>query len=788
MQMKILYALLFSVTMLNGLSAQMSAMAGAEGERWSNDLLRTAEKVEFTDAYRREYKVEAGRIVTETAREPINFKDATGKWKPLLTDFTAAGSEGFVAINQVYPLYVSTQGQISILPAQTPEPGFPVNKDFKGLQMQTQKVFGHSGFGEPTPHGPNGLAFVQNPSGIIKHVIFRNNALKTEFLIHQLQGLDLHAGIVEQLMVPGAVNMQKHPDLPFTYSVLDSKGSEISRLEPVVITDATGAFSTAEYEIQSRGNGRFEVRYFPNVSWMSSPERVFPITIDPLITGPTEQWVGGVMPSCLLPNFNVDSILVTIPGQITITGVFVTGSYYADPFSAAVMENGFMFFSSQCNSTPQQTVGPPNGSLPGTAYLLDIDYRNPLTCCLGQSCSQRTFWVRMHIGRNVGPNVCNSSLVYYTPTTQWPFRVFVEGRTLETAGLIWTVQPNQLCADQCELKMRPFIRYGVPPYTVTHPWSPTAQMGSIATTCAILISSDEMTLTRPNCPEYCGITTNLQVPIPSATDACGNTAAGFTIKTVNVKPVPIITVSPSDYKVCSGSPASFTFLSCNVGNTNFTWTSNGVSGSGSTVDSTFNFTGNGVDSIPFVVNAIANGCSAPPFTFKLPVHPIPQAKIDAPDAVIIFQPFDVLDSSNYFGGVGNSWVWNMGDGSPDFFTETGNHNYSQPGEYTICLEVANEAGCKDSICQKIIVLPVDVIMPNVVTPNGDGKNDLLEIPYLPFYGQSHITVLNRWGIIVYNNEDYKNDWNPSHLVDGTYYYILSLPDGKKYSSTLNIFH
>ena len=68
---------------------------------------------------------------------------------------------------------------------------------------------------------------------------------------------------------------------------------------------------------------------------------------------------------------------------------------------------------------------------------------------------------------------------------------------------------------------------------------------------------------------------------------------------------------------------------------------------------------------------------------------------------------------------------------------------------------------------------------NVITPNSDGMNDVLEIegfdPDAP-NNKSEIVIYNQWGNVVYSTSSYKNNWrgtfkdNP--LPEGTYYFIF----------------
>ncbi|HWZ35617.1 MAG TPA: gliding motility-associated C-terminal domain-containing protein [Mucilaginibacter sp.] len=65
-----------------------------------------------------------------------------------------------------------------------------------------------------------------------------------------------------------------------------------------------------------------------------------------------------------------------------------------------------------------------------------------------------------------------------------------------------------------------------------------------------------------------------------------------------------------------------------------------------------------------------------------------------------------------------------------------------------------------------------LVITNVFTPNGDGVNDTFVIPHLETYTENEITIINRWGNVVYQKTNYKNDWDGSGLVEGTYFYVL----------------
>jgi len=73
--------------------------------------------------------------------------------------------------------------------------------------------------------------------------------------------------------------------------------------------------------------------------------------------------------------------------------------------------------------------------------------------------------------------------------------------------------------------------------------------------------------------------------------------------------------------------------------------------------------------------------------------------------------------------------------------------------------------------------PPIIIVPNVMTPNGDGMNDIFEIRYIDLYDVKKLTIYNRWGTIVYQSDDYQNDWDGGNVADGVYFYVLELWKG-----------
>ncbi|MBO9733008.1 MAG: gliding motility-associated C-terminal domain-containing protein [Chitinophaga sp.] len=76
---------------------------------------------------------------------------------------------------------------------------------------------------------------------------------------------------------------------------------------------------------------------------------------------------------------------------------------------------------------------------------------------------------------------------------------------------------------------------------------------------------------------------------------------------------------------------------------------------------------------------------------------------------------------------------------------------------------------------QLLILPLHI--PNAITPNGDGVNDVFVISGLEQYPENELTILNRWGNHVFEQKGYTQNWSGKGLNEGTYFYLLRVKDG-----------
>jgi hypothetical protein len=146
---------------------------------------------------------------------------------------------------------------------------------------------------------------------------------------------------------------------------------------------------------------------------------------------------------------------------------------------------------------------------------------------------------------------------------------------------------------------------------------------------------------------------------------------------------------------------------------------------------------------------------------------------------------DSITLSNFF--------WSLENGNSSNLAEP-TFSFNSLGEHTVKFEYTTMNGCIDSSLTIVNVESVKLLVPNVMTPNGDGANDTFIITIKPpeeedagralgtgsgnyqpindFYISNELVVFNRWGKKVFEASNYNNDWDGGSLPNGTYFYVL----------------
>lgn len=260
-------------------------------------------------------------------------------------------------------------------------------------------------------------------------------------------------------------------------------------------------------------------------------------------------------------------------------------------------------------------------------------------------------------------------------------------------------------------------------------------------------------------------TPNVGIYSVTVTDAnlCSASATVATILSI-----PTVTLISSDLVICPGECSEITA----VGTSSFTpftysWSNNNTfTGDSSLVCSA---------GIVSVTATDAKGCIATN-TIAVVNDIIPVASFTAtpPSPVTPGQLINFTSTSTIASGSISTTVWTFGDGNGASGSPV-NHAYLTVGTFPVVLIVTGSNGCMDTAVVNYVVDAI-IEIPNVFTPNGDNVNDFLKFKNLEVFGNNNLTIFNRWGKKIFEQDNYKNDWNGGGFNDGTYFFILSVPE------------
>jgi PKD repeat protein len=161
------------------------------------------------------------------------------------------------------------------------------------------------------------------------------------------------------------------------------------------------------------------------------------------------------------------------------------------------------------------------------------------------------------------------------------------------------------------------------------------------------------------------------------------------------------------------------------------------------------------------------GCEV---SYKLPPITVLDDGLDAsftaspnganPEQMIVF-----TDNSSALSSTIVSWQWDFGDKEISSLTNASQqYAYSNSGKYKVVLTVKDDLFCEASDTVIVTIFELEIWLPNVISTNNDGVNELFVLPFDAFKNYK-VTILNRWGNIMRIGERDPND--PLFLWDGT---------------------
>jgi len=244
---------------------------------------------------------------------------------------------------------------------------------------------------------------------------------------------------------------------------------------------------------------------------------------------------------------------------------------------------------------------------------------------------------------------------------------------------------------------------------------------------------------------------------------------GLLTKTINVGfNDNLVLTTNNDTLVCAGAPVPI-LASTNGTGTTYAWSPAG----GLSATNISNPVATVNNSAAYTVTASLNGCVR---TKTVNVNIKPNPIISAgPDKTIVDGDEVTLEGSGTATPSSIAWTPNSTLAGANTYTPVAKPNTTT----TYTLTVRDNNNCTSTDNMVVNVIPYCLKVMNAFTPNGDGQNDVWIVTNNggTCTRQVYATVFNRYGNIVFKDDNYQNKWDGTYkgkpVADGTYYYMIT---------------
>ena len=160
------------------------------------------------------------------------------------------------------------------------------------------------------------------------------------------------------------------------------------------------------------------------------------------------------------------------------------------------------------------------------------------------------------------------------------------------------------------------------------------------------------------------------------------------------------------------------------------------------------------------------------------IHQVPSAAFDYKKIKSWKKETQFLFSDSSIGADFLRWkIDGFSESNEDYFQFI----FQDSGSKEVTLIATNEFSCSDTTSKTISVFP-DLIyyIPNAITPNGDGLNDVFNVVGLGYADMYNLKIHNRWGELLFESNKISEGWDGRFMGEivqsGVYIYIVTFRD------------
>ncbi len=328
----------------------------------------------------------AGHTYSQKSLLPLHYQKFEGDiWHTLDPRLQPSATPGlYTAVNQPAPTaYNSNTHECSIEVAGVQ---FAFNRNLKLFYFKENAAYTkteNANYSKITV-GEEGVKTTDIWEGIDMEQLYSAGEVKTNFIINRPLQLPLTDGwlvIEDNFSLPAGYTFEEAPDGEHTvdgyykgnYLVKSNKAETLFTYEKPSYVDARAWGQIGCYQLLQSGN-QYTLRMLVPINWLTNPANVYPIIIDPIVTGRTKlgdfrQTAGGIT-----ANFGFTTkpmscdyhMNVMVPGQSTLTNAYVDLEYqltYDNQCGVPPLPAPFCTFSQVSMEVVNDTCGTSTGLL-----------------------------------------------------------------------------------------------------------------------------------------------------------------------------------------------------------------------------------------------------------------------------------------------------------------------------------------------------------------------------------------------------------------------------------------
>lgn len=443
----------------------------------------------------------------QTSSGDLHYKNEKGEFISVDARLKPTGVDGiFIAKNQNFPTSLNMNlGYSELFFDEDRSVQFNKNiklystNSFDGVMTSFPKALNYSEY----TIGDDGCRINNAWSGINTEINYYESSIETDYKVSDLSAFNIDAAytvIEENLILPNQMKII-YDQFEGSFNenglwvgdllLVDENELEFVRFGRPFVYDSDTIDHAEKYPFISgykviKNGEEYKIQLFVSNDYLKSENRIFPITIDPLVSV-TTNWTG-TNGSSTAPAFCPLVTNVATPANSTLTNATLYwevrgspgGDCAAAPANRCYLNKAQVYIQTSCGTYPAAAgfVSVCAGACAGYGLWTPTVTAASLVTCRTPSCASYTIPFTFYLNQWA----CLYAACATACIRVERFNVTIEGHTIEPLALIGAIGMDTYTILDCITQTATFtanVLYGVPPYSYT--WSPSGGTGATDT-------------------------------------------------------------------------------------------------------------------------------------------------------------------------------------------------------------------------------------------------------------------------------------------------------------------